>query len=685
MVRRRAVDRTFLLPQRSRTSDTAWWEANLLCRMILHSPLDISSVAELVGRSSFARSVLGMTSAKTKSNVRFQSEIRSRLEELAGHCPAGVFTSNSQSLAELLGLDAHALAVVRLASIQKMFKWIESILDDFCDGTLGYLRVAEFLADVLGIPRDRLLESLEPDSPLVGSGIMEVHLGSPNLGSLLDMPDSLAQGICTDRHGLEGILRPFVDSTPRVDLALEDFPHLAEATGALRDWLSTPASFPVCHVLLSGPPGTGKTQYALALCQALGKHPSLAPSETPKGTAAAGSSRRTALALAMQMIRSDPSAVLVVDEAENLVESDSFALMLGRKSSPSPEKAWLNRFLEDSPVPMIWIVNTPDALDPSVLRRFTWTIPFRIPPRRIRRRILDRHLGSHGLSESFLEELAERDDLAPHEASRLARIAYMTSKSKEDRLRLAMDLSDRFLARSRPTPVSPSTRFDPALLNLTTDPLALLESLTRRKSGRLGFFGPPGTGKTMLATEIARSLDRPLVLKTGSDLLGMYVGQTEKAIAKAFEEAADEEAVLFLDEVDSIASDRTRAVRSWERTQTNELLVRLERFGGVAILATNHLDDLDPALARRIDRKVEFRDLRTEQAWSLFLRHVPADAKFQPLLERLEGLRLGDFAAALRAIQIQELDPTAPVLLEALRQELDFRPSSRRRAMGFTT
>lgn len=676
--------KSWKLPQRTRTSDTSWWEARLLCRMVLCSPLQISSVAEEFWRNNFGSGILAMHPSKARSSVRFEAEIRLRLKELAKKCPDGTFAKNSQALADLLGLDEAALAVLRLVTIFETAGWLSSMSDNLCDSTLGCSRSVEFLADVLEVGKNDLLQALESDSPLIRSGIVSFNDNCNCLGGFLSMPEGLARSICTERKGLDGMMRAFVDPSPRIDLDLSDFSHMQEAIKGLRECLCNPPSVSPAHILLSGPPGTGKTQFALALCRALGKHPVLAPSETSKGSASAGSVRRAALSMAMQVLGSDNEAVLVVDEAENLVEADSFALLLGRKSAPSPEKAWLNRFLESAKLPMIWIVNTPDALDPSVLRRFTWTIPFRIPPRTVRRRILDRHLGNQGLSESFLDELAERDDLAPYEASRLARIGSMAHENKEDRLRMALDFSDRFLRHSPPAVVRHATKFDANLLNLTADPLQLLDGLSRRRTGRLGFFGPPGTGKSMLATEIARIAESPLVLKTGSDLLDKFIGETEKNIARAFEEAADEKAVLFLDEVDSIAGDRSRAERSWERTQTNELLIRLERFSGIAILATNHLDALDPAVARRIDRKIEFRDLRPEQAWSLFVRHVPdASDDFFPQLASLPGLRLGDYAAALRSLEVEEQPVTAPALLKTLRHELEFRPNFTGRSMGF--
>jgi len=61
----------------------------------------------------------------------------------------------------------------------------------------------------------------------------------------------------------------------------------------------------------------------------------------------------------------------------------------------------------------------------------------------------------------------------------------------------------------------------------------------------------------------------------------MFVGQTEKNIASLFVEAEREEAVLVLDEIDSLLFDRAAAIHSWEISFTNELLAQLERYRGV--------------------------------------------------------------------------------------------------------
>ena len=97
-----------------------------------------------------------------------------------------------------------------------------------------------------------------------------------------------------------------------------------------------------------------------------------------------------------------------------------------------------------------------------------------------------------------------------------------------------------------------------------------------------------------------------VVVKMCSDLLNMYVGGTEKLIKQAFEQAEAENAILFLDEIDGLLQNRERAHQTWEVTQVNELLHRMENFNGVLIGATNFSANLDQAVLRRFTFKLEF-------------------------------------------------------------------------------
>jgi SpoVK/Ycf46/Vps4 family AAA+-type ATPase len=166
---------------------------------------------------------------------------------------------------------------------------------------------------------------------------------------------------------------------------------------------------------------------------------------------------------------------------------------------------------------------------------------------------------------------------------------------------------------------------------------------------------------------------------------------TERHIARMFAQAERDEAVLLLDEADGFLRDRTRARHSWEVTQVNELLTRMEAYDGLFVCSTNLMEDLDPAALRRFDLKIRFDYLRPEQAWRLFRAvlkeqgcRVPAKADWLPRLARLERLTPGDFATLVRRQRLATGPLTAGSLCEGLRRELSFKSGREERGIGFT-
>ena len=140
---------------------------------------------------------------------------------------------------------------------------------------------------------------------------------------------------------------------------------------------------------------------------------------------------------------------------------------------------------------------------------------------------------------------------------------------------------------------------------------------------RILFYGVSGGGKTNLAHYIADSIGKEIISKNASDILGMYVGQSEKLIADAFATAKKQNKVLLFDEVDSFFRDRSLASQSWEITQVNEFLTQMEKFGGIVICTTNLRDIMDPAMQRRFHIMVEFKALEYEGVQTLFSKYFP--------------------------------------------------------------
>lgn len=123
------------------------------------------------------------------------------------------------------------------------------------------------------------------------------------------------------------------------------------------------------------------------------------------------------------------------------------------------------------------------------------------------------------------------------------------------------------------------------------------------------FAGPPGTGKTMASEAIASELRLPLFRIDLSQVVNKYIGETEKNLKRLFDAADAADAILFFDEADALFGKRTEVKDAHDRYANLEisyLLERMERFKGLAILATNRRRDLDEAFLRRLRFVIEF-------------------------------------------------------------------------------
>jgi hypothetical protein len=140
------------------------------------------------------------------------------------------------------------------------------------------------------------------------------------------------------------------------------------------------------------------------------------------------------------------------------------------------------------------------------------------------------------------------------------------------------------------------------------------------------FAGPPGTGKTMAAEILAIDLELPMYRIDLSQVVNKYIGETEKNLKRIFDAADVSDILLFFDEADALFGARTEVRDSHDRYANLEisyLLERMERFKGMAILATNRKKDLDEAFLRRLRYIVDFPLPGLEQRRLLWKQVVP--------------------------------------------------------------
>jgi hypothetical protein len=167
------------------------------------------------------------------------------------------------------------------------------------------------------------------------------------------------------------------------------------------------------------------------------------------------------------------------------------------------------------------------------------------------------------------------------------------------------------------------------LQNRVLDEWGFLRGRPGARGVRMLFTGSPGTGKTLSAEVLAHSLSVDLLLVDISRVVSKWIGETEKNLAAVFDTAERVQAVLFFDEADALFGRRTEVSDAHDRyanLETAYLLSRLERFEGLAILATNMRNNIDPAFIRRLEFSVDFESPDLEERHSLWQVHLPRNA-----------------------------------------------------------
>jgi len=163
-----------------------------------------------------------------------------------------------------------------------------------------------------------------------------------------------------------------------------------------------------------------------------------------------------------------------------------------------------------------------------------------------------------------------------------------------------------------------------------------------KKSGidaRIIFYGAAGTGKTMTAYSLAKSLKRQVLAFDCSKILSMYVGESEKNVRKIFDtfydlsEKTKTEPILLLNEADQFLGARSSGTITGADQMHNQMqnifLEQIENFRGMLIATTNLLENIDKAFSRRFNYKIEFKKPNEEQRKELWKLMLPVEAPYE--------------------------------------------------------
>ena len=616
---------------------------------------------------------------------------------------------NIAALGNLLQLNPAERAILLYGTLARYQRELRGALVEFKVNTAQEAFAA--IAAVADVNAQEVAEALRAGSRLERIGMVENLISEHNITDLADLmkvSDQLPPVLMREYPAPGDLMAVFTRPATKSELSPTDFQFVAEDLGVLGTLLRQAVARQQAgvNVLLYGPPGTGKTELAKVAAQAAGLDLYEVEYADRDGNSLSGRDRYRSLQISQQFLKASQNVALLFDEVEDVfppLSTDTVQLMarldaaLDAPASGSVSgKAWVNQILETNPVPVIWVTNRIEQIDPAFRRRFQYHLELKSPPPGARLGLVQRALSDVAVSAEFAARLAERRGLTPAQIRTAVRFAQLAGAADEAEGLIARQLQNADKALGHQShergPREVLTRYALDLLNVESrfEIPRIVDALQRRGRGNLCFYGPPGSGKTALAEHIAQALGRPLMVRLASDLASKFVGETEQNMARMFEAATQEDAVLLLDEADSFLRSRRMAERNYEVSEVNEMLAGMERFAGIFICTTNLFEELDEAALRRFAFKIRFKALRAEQRETMFAHEAglggvtELDAEQRERLAALDQLTPGDFAAVRQQVEILGEAFKPDEFLSQLEAEHRVKPEVRqRRGIGF--
>jgi SpoVK/Ycf46/Vps4 family AAA+-type ATPase len=138
------------------------------------------------------------------------------------------------------------------------------------------------------------------------------------------------------------------------------------------------------------------------------------------------------------------------------------------------------------------------------------------------------------------------------------------------------------------------------------------------------FYGPPGTGKTLTATLLGKHTGKDVFRIDLSRLISKYIGETEENLACLFDKAQNKNWILFFDEADALFGKRTDVRDAHDKYANQEVVQRIESYGGLVILASNRRANIDDAFVRRLQAIIPFPMPSPEERYEIWCKTFPS-------------------------------------------------------------
>lgn len=549
---------------------------------------------------------------------------------------------------------------------------------DLSSFTVNYTQneKCEFYAHCLNISYKGFMQIVyERECKYISLGFINVSFESHGLIFGLSVDTEFSSILVNEQVGQKKLLHKLVDLCAPSALCKDSFAAMKEDFDLVTRYLKKgiKKNFAGLNVLLYGPPGSGKTEFAKVAAQELGLDVYLIPATRINGCSYQiydGEDRLEKYHRVSHILENEKCVVLF-DEASDLFDMNPFF-----SSSPKTQKAGINSILEQNKTPCIWITNNVDSMDAAVVRRFDVVVEFKALSTAQRLLKIKSLIGP--IDDVLIQAMATHKKLEVGVIARAHKVAsslHPTSVTKYTQKLLRLINGTLKAQGINPVQIVPQRRvrkldYNPDLVHIDLDIEVFLSALKNNSSARICCHGEPGTGKSMFARYVAKELNKPIIVKQASDLLGKYVGENEKLIALAFTEAKRKGAILVIDEIDTFISSRQEARQSWQNSMVNEMLVQLESFNGIFFGTTNLLEQLDSAALRRFDLKLEFKSLTEQQRVALLKEMVeellndakPTAEHLLSAARRLDGLTPSDGAVVKRQSRFQPIQDFADLV-----------------------
>ena len=436
-----------------------------------------------------------------------------------------ILEKNINKLCKIIELTAIEIDVLRFCIYLHYYELLENgarLLNDMTTDKFEYC-----LSVILGHPRKAIKEVFSSKSTLVKNSILSIDRGSSSsMRRKIDIASNgFADKMMSSDDDIEEMIRDVVRRCEKTTLTLEDYPHLSQQLEILVPYMrhSIENKKSGTNILLYGRPGTGKTELVKAIAQEIDMSLyEVSYADDDEGPIE-GTKRLSAYRTAQSLFSQKP-IILMFDEIEDVISAETDGLFGSKKRQSN--KGWINRILESNAIPTIWITNSVSSMDDAIVRRFDMAIEVPIPPKSKRREIIQTHSQSL-LETKSLEAIADNEHVAPAIITRAAKVMeaikdQTSNASKSFEMLIDNTLKAQGLGGINKTvegnlPVS----YDPSYVNTSMDLTKLLSGIKESSSARLCLYGVPGTGKSAFAKWIARELDKPFLLKKGSDLISM--------------------------------------------------------------------------------------------------------------------------------------------------------------------